>query len=126
MISIQEMTAWTSRDIEAAIHVALPRGWRFSLESEQGVVVTTYTDEEGRVVWMREGIDARLGLFDAFGWLQRRQQPLVSGVWKPRSGEVRRPRLGSASLPGVPIADPLDLDPAEIDAVYREHLNRRQ
>jgi len=126
MISIQEMTAWTARDIEQAIHAARPPSWRFKLEVDQGVYAATFTNAEGNVVWTLEGFDARLTLFDAYGWLQRRQLPRTNPVWN-RRGEIRRPSVGPMSLRGVLVPDPQDLDPAEIEVVvYEQHLSRRK
>lgn len=127
MISIQEMTAWTARDIEQAIHAARPPTWRFKLEVEQGVYAATFTDAEGNVIWTLEGFDERLTLFDAYGWLQRRQLPRTNPVWIRKRGERYRPQVGPTSLSGVRVPDPGDLDPDEISAVvYEQHLSRRK
>ncbi len=126
MISIQEMTAWTTRDIEQAIHAARPPGWQFCLEVEGGIYTVAFTDAEGNDIWSREGIDERLILFDAYGWIQQRQLPRLNPVWQRKQREMHRPQVGPTSLSGVNFSDPADLDPAEIDAVYREHLSRRK
>jgi hypothetical protein len=126
MFSLQEMTAWTPGEIEAAVHTALPPGWRFSFELVESFYWASYTDADEKVVWARENPDLRIVLLDAYGWLWARKNEASRPFWRPRHFETPPPKPGPMSHPGIPVPDPADLDPDEIAVVYRSgQTNRR-
>jgi hypothetical protein len=113
--TLAEMTAWSVEEIEAAVADKLPPGWRLS-STRIGPLHATIRDEKGSVVWTHESLDARLLALDAFGWLLLREAPRPEGgPWVPRQHELTQ-RVVTADAKAF--EDPLDLDPAELDAVY--------
>jgi len=125
MTPLQELTAWSAKDIAAAVCASLPTSWKFEYRRRRGICTATFTDENGSVAWTKEGFDMRLLLFDAYGWLRLRLQSTQSDVWRTRHGQSYRPGVGPVSIPGMLVDDPQDLDPDEIALVYRNHLNRK-
>jgi hypothetical protein len=68
----------------------------------------------------REHADQRLALLDVFGWLWLRTmpQPSADSPWVRRHDPVL-PVVQRTTVKGSHIADPEDLDPAEIALVHK-------
>lgn len=125
MPSVEEMTAWTTEDIEAEIRVSLPKNWQFEHGCSETGGWAIIRDEEGETKWETAMVpDERLLLFNAYGWLITRSAVPRLPAWARRKGEIPKPLVGHFSLPGVSVPDPEDLDPAEVAAVY-DKLHRR-
>ncbi len=128
MHSLEEMTAWTAEDAQAAILASLPEGWSFIPKTVSGWAVAQFTDENGKVVWEDHSADVRLLFFNAYGWLHLREHKPRSPAWKLRTKEVDlyRPTQPGQVYPHVPVPDPEDLDPEEVKAVYADPHFRRK
>jgi hypothetical protein len=113
--TLAEMTAWSVEEIQAAVRRALPDDWRFS-GSRVGPFRATIRDASGSQQWSGEGLDERLLMLDAYAWLLLRDHKAPEeGPWAPRRRELTH-RIVQADAEAF--ADPPDLDPAELDAVY--------
>jgi hypothetical protein len=71
-----------------------------------------------RIVYRSDNLDRRLALLEAYGYVWLNEQPSISrgSLWDP---ERPRPARAPVPRPAEVIADPPDLDPEEIAAVYR-------
>jgi hypothetical protein len=71
-----------------------------------------------RIVYRSDNLDRRLALLEAYGYVWLNEQPptLRGSLWDPE-----RIRPARAPVPKVRevVADPPDLDPEEVAAVYR-------
>jgi len=112
-----EATTWTAEDVVVRIRKSLPAGWAFSSKCEAGWWQASLVDAEGVGMWAGEHPDPKVLYLDALGWLTVRDQPVQHPVWKPRTGEVPLHRPEPTVMPSV--ADPADLDPDEVAAVYK-------
>ena len=120
MPSLEEMSAWSLDDIEAAIHHDLPNGWTYQRGYDPDRAGwATVIDAEGKVVWETSQIpDERLLLFNVYGWLLTRTATPRHPAWARRTGPTPRPVVGQRFLPGISIPDPEDIDPSEVQSVY--------
>lgn len=128
MLSVEEMTAWTNDDILVQIETLKPKGtfFRCVFNEEERFWHARFErfDEAQRkrvVLWEEFGPDERLTLFNAFGWIWARQQPLPpkDSPWSPHRRDLRQQAVrGRATTPGHSVPDPEDLDPEEVQAVY--------
>lgn len=133
MLSLEEMTAWTNDDIVAQITVMTPKGvtFRHGFDDEDRFWYVRFerfdeAQQERVVVWRDFGPDERLTLFNAFGWIWVRQQPMPpkDSPWSPYRRDLRRqPVVGRATTRGHSVPDPEDLDPEEVQAVYEGSHN---
>jgi hypothetical protein len=121
MPSVEEMAAWTLDEIKVHIQLILPKGHQFVFGRRQAADslapwAARFEDSDGKGLWEQSGMDERVLLLDAFGWLWRQQQPAAAPgtPWAQKEGLrqqhiVRRPSNDP---------EPEDLDPAEVLAVY--------
>ncbi len=124
MPSIEEISSWTIQEIIQEVVRLLParqalvearnEGWHVATIQE------TAADAETKILWTDRNADRKLVLLNAFGWLWLRNQKPHHPAWKPRDGgrPMRRP------VHSAKVADPADLDPAEIRAVYEKGPKR--
>lgn len=122
MLTIEEMSAWTADDVQDQIRGMTPVGLVFSTGLENGVWFARFSDSATNdTLWEDFGIDRRILLFNAYGWVWMRQ------VWtrhkSPSTNDtpwVRRREITAAvaTRQGNHIPDPEDLDPDEVAAVY--------
>lgn len=119
MKSPDDIRAWSDRQIELEIKSSVG-----ALEFVCEWVGTAWVvrlappgSETAQVVYEGESSDRRLALLNAYAhlWLMG-QPPAVEGsVWHPAKG---RPGQAPVPKPAQRIADPEDLDPQEVAAVY--------
>jgi len=121
VFSIEEATAWTAEEAVARLKLVLPKNLVYEYSLEEGWHRITLIAEEGEVVWSGEQADLKILALDALGWLRVRDHQTENPIWKPRAREVSlyRPPV-SESEP-----DPPDLDPEEVEAVYKASLNKK-
>lgn len=122
MLSIEEMSAWSVDEIALEIRAKLPDAMAFQsgFDSEAGVWVVRFVElgEKGeRVSFEDWGPELRLLHLNAYGWLwqKTRPSPPASSPWVRRR-EVTHEAVRRTAKEMV--ADPGDLDPSEIQAVY--------
>lgn len=110
--NLEEMTAWSNREIDHAIQASLPEGWTFrhGFDPAKGWWAVLQSSAE-KDEWRQDyGLDERVVLFSAYGWLRFREQKPKHPVWARRHGEPLKPPIGKMHLPGVNVPDPDDLD----------------
>jgi hypothetical protein len=111
-----EMSAWSNADIERALMKLVPEGCTFGhgfdpMQGWRGQIKTP----EGNALWQQErGLDERVILFSAYGWLRFQGHTPRNPAWALRKDSATRQALGRMGLPGVDIPDPLDLNRDEI------------
>jgi len=113
----EETKTWTAEDVFYRIRSVLPAGWKLERTLEEGWHYVKVLDAEGAEQWAGEHLDPKLAGLDALGWLKLRGHRVENPAWAPREHEVPHYRPPGAVVSSQP--DPEDLDPAEIDAVYR-------
>lgn len=117
MPSVEEMATWAPDEIMAHIQRLLPEGHEFGL-GRQGIALwlARVVNSSGDKLWERSGMDERVLLLDAYGWLwlQRQAAPAPDTPWARRPS----PKLQQVSRSPSTDPDPEDLDPAEVLAVY--------
>jgi len=133
MPTIEEMTAWSSDDIVAAISVSLPPGVQFDYgyDRDAGTWFIRFwqvKDSKKEVLYEDWGWEQRITYLNGYGWVWARQRPPPPSIspWKPRQREVTPQAVQRRAHARVP--DPEDLDPNEIKAVYdryREQPKKR-
>jgi len=122
MFSIEEATAWTADEAVARLRQVIPTAWAFDwTTTEDGWHVMSLKDGEDEL-WSGEHADPKILALDALGWLRLRNHKLDHPVWKPREREVPLYRPPVAET----IPDPPDLDPKEVDAVYRSSVDENK
>jgi hypothetical protein len=121
MFSIEEIISWTAEEAIERIKHVIPKSWEYSYSEEGGWHRISLKDEDGELLWSGEHADLKILALDALGWYRLRNHEVKNPMWKPRENEVsfQRPPV-SESVP-----DPPDLNPKEVDAVYRDILKNK-
>jgi hypothetical protein len=121
MFSIEEAMAWTAEEAVLQLKQAIPSLWKLKCSTDaDGWFQITLLDEKEQVLWSGEHVDLKILALDVLGWFCIRDYQIQNPVWTPRKKEVPlyRPPVSEKA------PDPPDLDPDEIDAVYRDFKNR--
>jgi len=128
MLTLEEMTVWTCEDIAVQVNMLKAKDlffhFEFDKDSQFWHVKFERFDEKQKkrvVVWEDRGVDQKVTLFNAFGWVWARTQatPPKDSPWRPRRQELtRRMVTNQVAAQGHSVPDPEDLDPEEIRAVY--------
>lgn len=115
MFSLGETTTWTAQDAYERLKGSLPREWVLKHETQDGWHRALIFDGEGNQKWAGEQADPKILFLDALGWWRLQTHQVQNPVWRPRTQEVtlQRPPLKEE------IPDPLDLDPNEVESVYK-------
>ena len=123
MLSVQEMSAWSTAEIRGEIERLLPEGWVFEAgwdrEAQQWTsrFYRLEPDNDDPVVeWVDWHTDERINLFNAYGylWVRRQPKPPLDSPWRRRK-ELTTEHVRKKALE---LADPPDLDPEEVKSVY--------
>lgn len=128
MPTLEEVTAWSNDQLEAELKAALPSGlimtygWD-ALEGYWQLTLYRLNPAGERVVEIDEiNMDGRLALLNVYGqfWLSH-GTPAKDSPWIRRHGELSRELITrKVSTVGVNVPDPEDLDPTEIDNMYKQ------
>lgn len=121
MPSLEEMTIWSTEDLNRQIQLCLPPGWTMQSLSEDGIYSATVLDQAGDVQWRGQRTDYRLLQLDIYGWLITRGVKPQSLAWSRRDNLTPKKVGRDIGLGGPTIPDPEDLDPEEVRAVYEKH-----
>lgn len=135
MVSIEEVSAWTLREIQDSVLLLLPKTWKFTYElRDDGLheaCILRPAEKKYEVVWTDAFSDERLVLLGAYGFLfTRNHKPHLHSPWVRRSNPardaVRRRAFEKfgASFGGSP--DPEDLNPQEVQSVYEKALGKKK
>ena len=118
MATLEEMTAWAAEDIAAEIQVLLGKDASLDWgESDGGLWwVHFIREDEEDPYHVESGLDERLALLNAYGYLWARSQPETpeGSPWRPRRRELTE--RGEVRYPSQP--DPEDLDPQIVESMY--------
>ena len=133
MPTIEEMTAWTIDDIQSEIAQILPSGWAFDFDFDPDsggwwakFVVGSGDQEQTAREWFNCP-EQRLLLLNAYGWLVSRDAKPRHPMWARRTTQIPKPIIGQRHLPGISVPDPEDIDPSEVQLVYRDpHTSPRR
>ena len=123
--SLDDMASWSPDQVLAAIKRDLPAGWTLDygyIDSGRGYYAQV-DDGEGKQQWFDEHGDAKFLFLDLLGWLLYRDTKAAHPVWERRRGEVDPNKThGSGQRPQntQPSADPEDLSPSEVTALYEK------
>lgn len=115
MFTAEEAAFWTVEETLHRLQSALPIGWRLTLRGEARYSVAELHDETGQRVWISSNPDPKLLYLEGLGWLRVRNHKPSHPAWRPREREA----LLRVPNPVSQDPDPPDLDPAEIEAVYK-------
>ncbi len=118
MLSIEEVTTWTTEEAYAEVLTHLPKGCTFNIEREQeaGYWMANILDETGAWLWSSDpASDPRIAILNAYGWLHARSDPGRHPAWVRRGEIDSKVVTGRYGLPGVHVPDPEDLDPEEVE-----------
>jgi hypothetical protein len=115
MFTLSEVAMWSVEETLQQLKSALPLGWKLTVRVESRYTVAELHDDKGDRCWLSSNPDPKLLYLDGFGWLMVRNHKTTHPIWRPREREVvlRVPNPASND------PDPPDLDPSEVDAVYR-------
>lgn len=115
MFTLAEVELWDAEETLRRLTSSLPLGWTVTIGVESGCAVAEILDDKGGRQWVGSSPDLKLLYLDGLGWLMTRSHKTTHPAWRPREREVefRVPNPISED------PDPLDLDPSEVDAVYR-------
>ncbi len=117
------MTTWTFDEAVAQVYMSLPEGWGFKRTSSEGYHTASIVDDQAVEVWTCEEPlpDPRMIALEAYGWLYAQKHQVQHPKWVRHHEIDRHQILGKVGLPGISVPDPGDLDPAEIDEMYKNH-----
>ncbi len=125
MVSPEEVAAWSLEELRAETLNILPSGWVLVPDHNPlgyWEIRLQSVDAEGKQVVELEvsNADQKLALLDVFGWLWFRSAPppSVDSPWVRRH-DPALPIARQAVIKGSHVADPEDLDPAEIALVHK-------
>jgi len=115
MFALAEVALWDIDETLQQLKAALPLGWKLTLRVESGYSVAELHDEKGDCCWVSSNPDPKLLFLEGLGWLMVRDHKTIHPAWRPREHEVEL----RVPNPVSDAPDPPDLDPSEVDAVYR-------
>jgi hypothetical protein len=119
----EEISAWSIDEALAEIQALLPKdSYVTSVPNSDGywVVMVERPTPDGPVVDMSESnLDRRIATLNLFGqvWLKNAPQPPPGSPWVRRN-ELTREVVTRRVAQNIP--DPEDLNPSEVEAVYRK------
>ena len=115
MLTVEEITAWSVDELSTEIRVLLPPDIEFVLNFQEGYFVASLVNKlDGTRIFEEAHPDQRLVLLNTFGHLWSRPSVSTNTPWC-RKGEIPRKVVQTTcSLP-----DPEDLDPSEIQSLYK-------
>jgi hypothetical protein len=115
------IVSWSDHQIEVEIASAL-HDLEFVCEWVRPVwsarIETSVPEgQKPSLIHAAESADRRMALLDVYGylWLKEQRAPVRGSLWDP---EQERPRQAPVRNIGPAVADPEDLDPDQIAAVY--------
>jgi len=115
MFTLAEVALWSAEETLQRLTSSLPLEWKLTLRVESGYAVAELHDDKGERRWLSSNVDPKLLYLEGLGWLRVRDHKTVHPVWRPREHEV----VLRVPNPVTDEPDPPDLDPSEVDAVYR-------
>jgi hypothetical protein len=97
--------------------MVLPTAWSLTTKVVDRWWWASIVNDAGQVQWSGEHPDPKILFLDALGWLSVRDHKVKHPVWKQREHEVPLYKAPITAVSSSP--DPEDLDPVEVEAVYR-------
>lgn len=121
MPTIEEMSAWSDRELSAEILNMLPEGWFLKTDAHTdgywSVSVDRAVDSSEPVTEFFEShIDKRIALLNIYGALvARKGRETIDPNWVANRHSLTKHPV---SIKSSAIPDPEDLDPLEVESVY--------
>lgn len=110
-----EISELSIDDLLRELQCVLPAHWKFEWEDDYAPIRARLIDmKTEECVWLEPGVDLRLLLLSAYGWIWLQKHPASSNRWHIH--EDRDSRKAYDRLPSD--SDPPDLDPSEVQTVY--------
>ncbi len=126
-VALDELARYPDEEIEIHVQQLLRPEESFQIqlvETWWEAEILLREGETSQLLWDQMGFDRRLLLLDAYGWLWSRLQPASSSsIWVRRREVTREDLTRRAVMSHVPIPDPEDLDPKEVQMVYEGQHN---
>lgn len=123
MPSPELASAWTIEELRAELQVVLPSGWSYELSrNPEGFWTVRVENAEKGAEYEESHADPRFCLLNAYGhlWMRNAPKPSELSPWVRRSPELtQRFVTHAASNRTQDVPDPEDVNPAEVEAVYR-------
>jgi len=117
MVSLEDVDIWSEQDVQDQIQTLLEPEWSYDyfVDDRSWYVVRIISGDS--LIWEVSSIDSRTPLLDTFWWLLgRKYSRPVDDFWS-RTRELLQPvSTPQKNSPRIP----LDLDPKEIESVYRK------
>lgn len=117
-----ELSTLSDELVEQATLQRLPPGWTLEThqDEESRYWVALIFNEEGLQQWRMEDITLKQVLLHAVGWLTLRNYKLPEGSpWVRRFDEITTERLHEAAYRATGPEEVPDLDPVELQSVYK-------
>jgi len=120
-----DASSWDADRLQQEITIRLPAGWGFKVNSteDQKQWVVSIIDDQQVELWSSVALTTQLALLNLLGWLEVRTSNLSdSSPWIRRRGDLNPQRVHDLVYSKTYVTEEIpDLDPAEIEAVYKSH-----
>lgn len=120
-----DVSTWDSDRLQQEIAIRLPSGCEFKLvpTEDQKQWVVSVIDDQLVEVWSSVAITPQLTLLNLLGWLETRNSKLSdSSPWVRRRGDLNPQRVHELVYSKTYVTEEVpDLDPTEVEAVYKSH-----
>jgi hypothetical protein len=115
MFTAEEAALWSAEEALHKLRCALPLGWRLTIRGEARYSVAELHDAAGSRRWISSNPDPKFLYLEGLGWLAVRNHKTSHPAWRPRDRDA--PLRVPNPISNDP--DPPDLDPKEVEAVYK-------
>jgi hypothetical protein len=120
-----DSSTWGADRLQQEITLRLPAGCDFKIvpTEDQKQWVVSVIDDQQVEVWSSVSLTTQLALLNLLGWLETRNSKLSeSSPWVRRRGDLNPQRVHELVYSKTYVTEEVpDLDPAEVEAVYKSH-----
>jgi hypothetical protein len=120
-----DASTWDADRLQQEIVLRLPDGCEFRIAptEDQKQWVASVIDDQQVEVWSSVALTNQLALLNLLGWLEvRNSKPSNSSPWVRRQGDLNPTRVHELVYSKMYVEEEIpDLDPAEVEAVYKSH-----
>ena len=120
-----DTSTWDANRLQQEIAIRLPAGSEFKVAptEDQKQWVASVIDDQQVEIWSGVAITTQLALLNLLGWLETRNSKLSdSSPWVRRRGDLNPQRVHELVYSKTYVTEEVpDLDPAEVEAVYKAH-----
>ena len=120
-----DASTWDADRLRQEIVNRLPVGCEFKVTptEDQRQWIASVIDDQQVEVWSSIALTTQLALLNLLGWLETRNSKLSdSSPWVRRRGDLNPQRIHELLYSKTYVTEEVpDLDPAEVESVYRSH-----